>query len=162
MKHENGLSHSHAYTVVGVKTLSTGDKLVKMRNPWGSEGFKGEWSDNSDKWTPALKEEVNLTKDMQDGYFYISINDVHKQCDMLWINYDNTNWQNDYFLMLDDPMTEKEPGSRCTGKCSSHKINITSEVDQTIHVSLHTWDKRAQPPSCLSYANSHSFSSTKL
>lgn len=35
-KAEYGLTSGHAYTVLGVITLN-GAKLVKMRNPWGSE-----------------------------------------------------------------------------------------------------------------------------
>lgn len=50
-KTKDGLSKSHAYTVIGVHTLSDGTRLVKIRNPWGEEGYKGAWSDNSNKWT---------------------------------------------------------------------------------------------------------------
>ena len=32
-----GLAMSHSYTVLQVKQLSDGTKLVKIRNPWGSE-----------------------------------------------------------------------------------------------------------------------------
>ena len=70
---ENGLAHSHAYTVVGVKTLSNGVQLVKMRNPWGSEGYSGPWSDGSSEWTDELKAEVDLVQDTRDGFFWIDI-----------------------------------------------------------------------------------------
>ena len=43
----DGLAKSHAYTVIGVNTLSDGTQLVRIRNPWGSEDFKGRWSDGS-------------------------------------------------------------------------------------------------------------------
>jgi hypothetical protein len=31
----NGLVNCHAFTILGIQELSTGEKLVKMRNPWG-------------------------------------------------------------------------------------------------------------------------------
>ena len=43
---ENGLVNCHAYTILGVQQLNNGEKLIKMRNPWGSELFKGNFSDN--------------------------------------------------------------------------------------------------------------------
>lgn len=74
--HANGLAHSHAYTVVGVATLSTGDRLVKMRNPWGSERFTGKWGDSSSAWTDTLRAEVGAAE-KNDGFFFMSIEDYH-------------------------------------------------------------------------------------
>lgn len=45
----DGLQDGHAYTVLGAVTLTdhrgTSYDLLKMRNPWGSEGYNGAWSD---------------------------------------------------------------------------------------------------------------------
>ena len=45
---------------MGVKELTKEDgsviKLVKMRNPWGSETYHSDYSDSSDLWTDALRE----------------------------------------------------------------------------------------------------------
>lgn len=50
-----GLSYSHAYTVLGVTEVD-GNKLVKMRNPWGAEKYEGPWSDSdTTNWTEARK-----------------------------------------------------------------------------------------------------------
>ena len=47
---------------------------MHMRNPWGHEIYKGDWSDDSGMWTEELKEEADFyLKD--DGIFYISIED---------------------------------------------------------------------------------------
>ena len=50
-----GLAKSHAYTVLGVVevTDSRGQKtrLVKMRNPWGKETYKGPWCDSCHEWS---------------------------------------------------------------------------------------------------------------
>ena len=52
---ECGLSQNHAYVVLGAIELSNGDKVVKMRNPWGYERYKCDYSDTSALWTPALR-----------------------------------------------------------------------------------------------------------
>lgn len=53
-----GFVSNHAYVILGVKQLSNGVRLVKLRNPWGSERYTGPWSDNSDLWTDALRAEA--------------------------------------------------------------------------------------------------------
>ena len=63
----------HAFTVLEAKELSNGVKLIKVRNPWGKEKYHGPWSDRSDKWTNALKDEVDLVVDNQDGIFWTDI-----------------------------------------------------------------------------------------
>ena len=67
-----GLVTGHLYTVLGAKKLSTGEKLVKLRNPWGMEKYTGPWNDNDAKWTDALKKEVGLTK-ANDGIFWMTV-----------------------------------------------------------------------------------------
>ena len=55
-----GLALGHAYTVIGVKELTDANgnsiRLVKMRNPWGSETYDDDYSDDSELWTDALRE----------------------------------------------------------------------------------------------------------
>ena len=49
-----GLTTGHAYSVIGVYELA-GEKVLKMRNPWASERYKGPWKDSDSRWTPALR-----------------------------------------------------------------------------------------------------------
>jgi Calpain family cysteine protease len=46
-----GLVGGHSYGLIGVTEVTDvfGDnvKLVKLRNPWGSGEWTGDWSDNS-------------------------------------------------------------------------------------------------------------------
>jgi len=35
--------------------------LLKMRNPWGSEGYSGAWSDLDTRWTEENKRIVGHT-----------------------------------------------------------------------------------------------------
>ena len=52
--------------------------LVKMRNPWGSVEWKGNWRDDDDEnWTPKLRDELKVTiKD--DGEFWMDVRDFSK------------------------------------------------------------------------------------
>lgn len=50
-QNELGVAYMHAYTMLDTLTLSNGQRLIKMRNPWGSETYNGPWGDDSAKWT---------------------------------------------------------------------------------------------------------------
>jgi calpain-15 len=54
-----GLVAGHAYTLISVKQSSKGDKLMKLRNPWGSMEWTGDWSDDSPLWTEQMQVCVN-------------------------------------------------------------------------------------------------------
>lgn len=81
-----------------------------MRNPWGKEDYKGEWSDKDDsKWTEETKKILNHTPTMKDGVFFLSIDDFKKfytttivgyyrdwkmaKKDMIWDRKENINWK---------------------------------------------------------------------
>lgn len=53
------------------------ERLVKLRNPWGNGEWKGDWSDESNKWTPQLKQELGL-KNEDDGVFFMNYRDFIK------------------------------------------------------------------------------------
>jgi len=53
-----GLTAAHLYTVVGtaeIKHNGIDYKLLKMRNPWGTELYSGPWNDKDPRWTDELK-----------------------------------------------------------------------------------------------------------
>lgn len=54
-KDSTGLVAGHAYTLVSAKESSKGDRLVKLRNPWGSMEWTGDWSDTSPLWTEEMQ-----------------------------------------------------------------------------------------------------------
>lgn len=49
-------------------------QLVKLRNPWGEHEWTGDWSDQSNKWTKSLREQLKVTTE-DDGIFYMSFED---------------------------------------------------------------------------------------
>ena len=144
---------------MGVKTLSTGVKLVKMRNPWGVEDYKGDWGDNSSKWTDALAKEVGLVKNKKDGIFYISIEDYQKSFAETQVSYDTTNMKSAHFLRLNDDGTKSEAcgGTRKGPNCYRHVLNVKSDVAQKVWMSVHTWDERTLPKSCRTKKGKHGF-----
>ena len=76
-----GLVPGHAYTILGVKEIKVGgtiERLVHIRNPWGNGEWSGDWSDESEKWTPALKRMANMGKEQDDGEFFMSYKDFIK------------------------------------------------------------------------------------
>jgi hypothetical protein len=68
-----GIVMGHAYTVAGVKTLSNGERLIKARNPWGRESYRGAYGATSEKWTSKLAAEVPDATNADDGYIYLPV-----------------------------------------------------------------------------------------
>ena len=69
----------HAYVALKAIELSNGARLVQIRNPWGSEQYKCDYSDSSDKWTPELRAEAkSAEKADNDGIFFMTIEDFYK------------------------------------------------------------------------------------
>ena len=61
-----GLLKRHSYGVLGAITVTQENgkkvRIINLRNPWGSHEWNGDWSDNSEKWTPELRKQAGITK----------------------------------------------------------------------------------------------------
>ena len=101
-KNEHGLVDNHAYTLLKSVQLSTGERLVQLRNPWGRDSFHGDWSDKSGKWNDSLAKEAGLKVDQEDGLIFMSIEDFKKMYDVLWGNVDPSYYHRTHFLRLND------------------------------------------------------------
>lgn len=76
--HRDGISEAHAYVVTDARTLKSGQRLVKLRNPWGEirKGlWEGAWSDGSKEWTAEAQEELGH-KFGSDSVFWITFEDL--------------------------------------------------------------------------------------
>lgn len=69
-----GIILGHAYTVLQVVEVQ-GNKLIQLRNPWGNTEWKGDWSDNSSKWTTKLRNAVHYNDPNDDGIFWMCFKD---------------------------------------------------------------------------------------
>ena len=53
-KNDEGVISGHAYSLISIHELQHKGKeikLLKLRNPWGSGEWQGDWSDKSNLWT---------------------------------------------------------------------------------------------------------------
>ncbi|VUC21957.1 unnamed protein product [Clonostachys rosea] len=122
----NGISEAHAYVVMDARTLKSGQRLVKLRNPWGKirEGlWEGPWSDGSKEWTTEVQEELGH-KFGSDSVFWISFEDMIQKysliertrlfrdtdwrCCQRWIGAD-VPWKPDYHEKFQIKLTQDSP-----------------------------------------------------
>ncbi|ELU07186.1 hypothetical protein CAPTEDRAFT_98040 [Capitella teleta] len=82
----NGLYAGHAYSVTNIiQATVDGDviQLIRLRNPWGRDEWKGAWSDYSPEWrkmTETMRKKIGLVKD-DDGEFWMAFKDFVKEFD---------------------------------------------------------------------------------
>lgn len=66
-----GLLPGHAYSIIQVKEVvsQVGDyfKILNIRNPYNVFEWKGDWSDNSEKWTDEIRQKIQPSS----TFFYI-------------------------------------------------------------------------------------------
>lgn len=77
----HGIMPRHAYSVLSTATIQ-GERIVQVRNPWGKTEWNGDWSDQSDKWTPEAIAQVNM-EEKDDGKFWMSYKDFLRVFDSL-------------------------------------------------------------------------------
>lgn len=79
-----GLVMSHAYTVIDTVRLTTDNeevhRLIKMRNPWGSEYYDGAWCDDCSEWTDDFKDKAGFYN-ANDGEIFIEDVDLYASDD---------------------------------------------------------------------------------
>ncbi|KAI1769090.1 cysteine proteinase [Hypoxylon sp. FL1150] len=74
----NGIREGHAYVIMDARTLKSGERLVKLRNPWGKARkgiWEGPWSDGSKEWNNDVKEELGHQFG-NDSVFWITYEDM--------------------------------------------------------------------------------------
>lgn len=69
-----GIQEKHAYSIMEAREID-GQRLLKLRNPWGRTEWTGRWSDGSEEWTPEWMQKLNH-KFGDDGVFWISYKDL--------------------------------------------------------------------------------------
>eukprot|EP01066_Platyproteum_vivax_P008083 Platyproteum_vivax@DN3322_c0_g1_i2.p1 len=67
-----GLPAGHSYSVLYVGAVK-GMRLVRLRNPWGTGQWQGNWGNNSSLWAqhPKVAKAVNF-QPINDGSFWMS------------------------------------------------------------------------------------------
>ncbi|KKZ66922.1 hypothetical protein EMCG_07418 [[Emmonsia] crescens] len=72
-KERSGIHECHAYSVMDAKEVN-GQRLLRLRNPWGHKEWSGPWSDGSEEWTAEWMTLLQH-KFGNDGVFWISYED---------------------------------------------------------------------------------------
>lgn len=82
---KKGYVMEHVFTLLAayeIKTTKGAKKrLVKIRNPFGSDEQKGAWNDQDSCWKDVSKEDrdkMGYVKDTDDGTFFCSFEDFTK------------------------------------------------------------------------------------
>jgi len=78
-----------------------------MRNPWGNR---------------------KTTIENENGQFFMDFNEYLKLMDYTYINYDTTEWSQDYFMMWDDPAEQSGTTEICGETCTQHRLFIMSDI----------------------------------
>ena len=71
-----GLISNHCYTLLQV-TDEIGVRLLKLRNPWGKEEWRGDWGDSSPLWTQQIRDFLGHSA-KNDGTFWMAFPDFIK------------------------------------------------------------------------------------
>lgn len=76
-RERQGIAEGHAYSIMEAAEIK-GEKLLKVRNPWGKKEWQGKWSDGSEQWDV---EWMTLLKHKfgDDGVSWISYDDLLKK-----------------------------------------------------------------------------------
>ncbi|OOF99049.1 hypothetical protein ASPCADRAFT_163003 [Aspergillus carbonarius ITEM 5010] len=72
-----GISENHSYSIMEAREID-GQRLLRLRNPWGKKEWTGAWSDGSEQWTPEWMAKLGH-KFGNDGLFWISYDDLLKK-----------------------------------------------------------------------------------
>ena len=82
-----GLTQAHVYTILDSHIVE-GERLLRIRNPWGQETYRGKWSDDdASSWDKSLQQEAKtfkerfpeLYKNEDDGIFFIDYDTYFKE-----------------------------------------------------------------------------------
>ena len=117
-----GLEQGHAYSVISAAEIEDAGKIVKLlqiRNPWGESEWSGDWSDNSTRWKPNTKKQLNVVE-QDDGVFWMAFEDFIKY----FTNISICKIYTDYVYSF-----------KKYNKIEANKMNITTlEIDTETHI----------------------------
>lgn len=122
---KNGIAYRHAYTIVAAAELEDGTKLLRVRNPWGSERYFGPFSDDSAKWENYPGFEYVKAN---DGQWWIDAKSYHEGMSQTTGNPDVQDEHMSYFALFEVEGEHEE------------RITFKSDVDQTVYISAYTYD----------------------
>jgi len=129
-----GLTSGHAYTILGALKLTDDEgkewNLLRMRNPWGSEGYNGPWSDKDHRrWTDSMRLKAGHTQ-ADDGIFLLPVETFRVAFTYYYVGM-YQDWKTSTW-------TNSKPGK-------THRSTISSSVDQDAVLTLRWIARRRHP-----------------
>ena len=82
--------------------------------------------------------------DSNDGVFFMEFGQFKATFPETYLSKDTSDWHHDYFLKLGDSSASYNSGSVWT----YHKLRVSSQVTQSVYVTVHTWDRNLTSKSC--------------
>ncbi|CAD6445097.1 0a3ad54a-afdd-47ff-92a6-37352155be89 [Sclerotinia trifoliorum] len=139
----DGISEGHAYVIMEARELSTGERLLKLRNPWGKikkGNWEGPWSDGSKEFTPEAQIELNH-KFGNDSVFWISYQDLlrkYQHFDRTRLFMDSPDWRlTQEWISVEVPWrSEFEQKFMIVLKKESPIVLVMSQLDDRYFIGL--------------------------
>jgi hypothetical protein len=139
----DGISEGHAYVIMEARELTTGERLLKLRNPWGKgkKGvWQGAWSDGSKEFTPEAQIELKH-KFGSDSVFWISYPDLlrkYQHFDRTRLFLDSPDWRvTQKWISVDVPWkSEFKHMFQITLKKGSPVVLVLSQLDDRYFTGL--------------------------
>ena len=78
-----GILRGHAYALEAVVEVA-GERLLRLRNPWGYGEWHGAWSDHAAEWTAELQRQLKYAF-AEDGQFWMRLADFAAQFNTLYV-----------------------------------------------------------------------------
>lgn len=145
-----GLSPNHSYSLLDVKSVS-GNRLLRLRNPWGRYSWKGAWSDDSATWTPDLRKLLSPNSS-SEGIFWISFEHVLRYFDNVDICKVRSGWSEIRLSGTLPPFASPNHLS-----CVLLTVLEATEVDLTLFQQADRMSKKSQLNLCLAVFSAPAF-----
>lgn len=129
----NDIYRMHAYSIMEAREIK-GERLLKVRNPWGEGEWRGAWSDGSDKWTPEWMQLLDH-KFGDDGMFWMSYEDLLRR----YSSFDRTRLFGPDWLITQQWTTIDVPW---TADYNDTKFSITLKKRSPVVITLSQLDDR--------------------
>eukprot|EP01087_Luapelamoeba_hula_P002002 TRINITY_DN1177_c0_g3_i2.p1 TRINITY_DN1177_c0_g3~~TRINITY_DN1177_c0_g3_i2.p1 ORF type:complete len:501 (-),score=64.43 TRINITY_DN1177_c0_g3_i2:91-1593(-) len=111
----HGLLIKHAYSIIDLREVS-GEKIIRLRNPWGNTDWTGAWGDRDKRWTPDLLKKLNFQLG-DDGDFWMNLKDYTSYFNRLFVC---RLYHDDIGKIWQKHMYRGEWRGRSAGGCMNH------------------------------------------
>ena len=133
------ISSSHAYTVIKAQEIKDKSgksvKLLKIRDPWGTEQYDGPWNDKDENWSTQLRIQTGAVN-RNDGIFWVPVETFIKTFNYFTIMYYRDNYKESRLQM-----------NETAGKHTTY-AQFKNPVAQDVIVQLEFQNDRTIPSGC--------------